>query len=93
MRITALDARITTEAAKIPVDAWTKLFKLIRKNAKLGLSMLVFDEEKENVRFKEHRKEVKKNLEELGYKVSYSRVKDNDDWYGNDYHNCYIINW
>ena len=93
MGIKAIDARIITEAAKIPVDAWTKLFELIKETAQLGHSMLVFDEEKENVKFQEHRKEVKKELEELGYVVSYSRVKDSDDWYAETYHNRYVINW
>ena len=93
MKITALDARLTTEAAKVPIDAWTKLFELIMETAQLGHSMLIFDEEKENVKFKEHRKEVKKELEKLGYSVSYSRVRDSDDWYGETYHNRYAINW
>lgn len=93
MNITALDARIITETAKVPIGAWAKLFELIKENAQLGYSMLIFDEEKENVKFKEHRKEVKKKLEELGYNVTYSRVKYSDNWHGEIYHNRYIINW
>lgn len=93
MKITASDAHAITEAAKIPIDVWDKLFDLIEERAQLGYSMLIFDEEKENVKFKEDRKAVKKELEELGYKVSYSRVRDSDSWDGQTWHNRYVIYW
>lgn len=81
------------ELARKPVNPWDTLFDLIIKMADDGQFRLVFDEENEKVRFKEDRKEVKKILEELGYSVSYHRVRDRDDWYGEAYHNCYVIEW
>lgn len=81
------------EWARKPVNVWDKVFDRIGEEADNGRFMLVFDEEKENVRFKEHRKEVKQKLEELGYSVSYRRVRDDDDWCGVAYHNCYTIEW
>ena len=92
MMITALHARTITENVRAKT-AWDKLFKLIDTNAKLGNSMVIFDEESENAKFEEHRKEVKKKLEELGYRVDYSRVRDSDDWYGESFHNRYVIYW
>lgn len=93
MKITALDARIMTEMAKVKMSAWAKLFELVEETAQSGHSKLIFDEEKENVKFEEHRSEVKKELEKLGYNVVYKRVKDINDWYGETYHNRYVINW
>ena len=81
------------ELARMPVNPWDILFDLIIKMADNGNFRLVFDEENEKVRFKEDRKEVKKILEELGYSVSYRRVRDDDDWCGIAYHNCYTIEW
>ena len=82
-----------TEFYRRPISAWEILNELILKRVKDGQFMLVFDEEKENARFKEDRKEVKEELEKLGYSVSYKRVKDSDDWHGETYHNCYVIEW
>ena len=93
MEISASGAYRLTEIARRPIDAWYKLFDCIKKTAEKGYTTLVFDEEKENVRFKEHRKEVKKRLEELGYRVYYAKVRDNDDYYGESYHICYTIVW
>ena len=93
MEISAVDAYKITEIARKPIDAWDKLFDCIKRTAEKGYSVLVFDEEKENVRFKEHRKEVKKRLEELGYRVSHARVRDDDYYYGEAYHICYTIAW
>lgn len=43
--------------------------------------------------FHEHRKEVKRILEEeYGFKVEYHRVKENDGWYGYQY-NVFNISW
>ena len=93
MEISAIDAYKITEIARKPIDAWDKLFDRIRETAEKGYSALIFDEEKEKVRFKEHRKEVKNKLEELGYRVSHARVRDDDDYYGETYHICYTIAW
>lgn len=89
----AIDAHVITQLARKPIDPWNKLFNRIKEEAEHGQFMLVFDEEAEGVRFKEHRKEVKKKLEELGYFVSYRRQRDNDDWYVEAYHNRYVIEW
>ena len=71
-----------------------RLFTAIEEEAKTGKSMYVFDEEFENVHFVEDRKIVKQKLEELGYHVSYQRVKDSDDYYyPNSFHNRYTISW
>ena len=43
--------------------------------------------------FHEHRKEVKRILEEeYGFKVEYHRVKENDEWYNYQY-NVFNISW
>lgn len=91
--INAETAHRMAEFNRRPFEAWEVLSNLILKRVKDGQFMLVFDEEKENARFKEDRKEVKKELEKLGYSVSYSRVRDSDDWHGETYHNCYVIEW
>ena len=67
MKISALEAYKITEITRKPIDAWDKLFDCIRKQAKDGFSSLTFDEEQENVRFKETRKEAKRLLEENEY--------------------------
>lgn len=74
-------------------SAWNTLFNRIKQEAELGRLILIFDEEKENVRFEEHRKIVKENLEKWGYRVSFRRVVDSDNWYGHTYHNEYTIQW
>ena len=75
-------------------NPWYRLFTAIEEEAKTGKSMYVFDEEFENVHFVEDRKIVKQKLEELGYHVSYQRVKDSDDYYyPNSFHNRYTISW
>ena len=76
----AEDAHVITELARKPINPWDKLFNRIK-------------EEAEKVTFKEHRKEVKSKLEELGYSVTYSRQRDSDDWCGITYHNRYVIEW
>lgn len=91
--IRAETAHAQAEWARKAVDAWDKLYERIVEESKAGHFRLVFDEEDEKVRFKEDRKEVKKILEELGYYVSYRRVRDDDDWCGIAYHNCYTIEW
>lgn len=91
--IHAETAHKMTEFHRKPLDAWEILNELIIKRVKDGQFILVFDEERENARFKEDRKEVKEELEKLGYSVSYKRVRDNDDWHGKTYHNCYVIEW
>lgn len=88
----AADARIITELAKKPQNPWNKLFERIKETAEHGGSYLHFDEEKEQVQFKEPRQEVKQKLEDLGYEVSYSRVRNQDIYYG-DFHNSYSISW
>ena len=93
INISAETAHVRAVMNRKPDNAWEKLNDLIIKKAGDGQFMLVFDEEKENARFKEDRKEVKKELEKLGYSVSYSRVRDSDDWHGETYHNCYVIEW
>ena len=90
--ISAAYANLITTAARSPEDPWEKLFKRIMQEAKRGQSMLVFDEEVESVKFVEHRKDVKKKLEDLGYCVSYSRIKDTDN-YIDAFHNRYVIEW
>ena len=89
----AEDAHAITELARKPINPWDKLFERIKEEAERGHFILVFDEEKERVKFLEHRREVKKELEELGYIVSHCRVKDDDDYYGETYHIRYTINW
>lgn len=89
----AVDAHAITELARKPIDPWNKLFNRIKEEAEHGQFMLLFDEEAEGVKFKEHRKDVKKELELLGYSVSYSRQRDGDDYYGETYHNRYVIEW
>ena len=75
-------------------NPWYRLFTAIEEEAKTGKSMYVFDEEFENAHFVEDRKIVKQKLEELGYHVSYQRVKDSDDYYyPNSFHNRYTISW
>ena len=87
------DAHAITELARKPIDPWNKLFNRIKEEAEHGQFMLLFDEEAEGVKFKEHRKDVKSKLEELGYGVTYSRQRDSDDYYGETYHNRYVIEW
>ena len=89
----ARDAHVLTELARKPIKPWDKLFNRIKEEAEHGQFMLIFDEEAEKVTFKEHRKEVKSKLEELGYSVTYSRQRDSDDWCGVTYHNRYVIEW
>ena len=89
----AEDAHAITELARKPINPWDKLFNRIKEEAEHGQFMLLFDEEVEGVKFKEHRKDVKKELELLGYSVSYSRQRDSDDYYGEIYHNRYVIEW
>lgn len=89
----AEDAHAITELARKPISPWNKLFNRIKEEAEHGQFMLLFDEEAEEVRFNEHRKDVKRELELLGYSVTYSRQKDSDDWYGEAYHNRYVIKW
>ena len=73
--------------------AWQKMFEGIEKATTVGYKF-VFDEEKEGCYFNEDRKIVKQKLEELGYHVSYQRVKDSDDYYyPNSFHNRYTISW
>lgn len=93
MEISAIEACKITEIARKPVNPWNKLFDGIRKAAEKGHSTLTFDEESEGVRFAEHRKEVKKKLEKLGYVVSYSRLMDKDCYFDEAYHNCYVVSW
>lgn len=88
----ATDARTITDLAKRPQNPWNKLFERIKETAERGDSYLHFDEEKEQVQFKEPRQEVKHKLEDLGYEVSYSRVRNQDIYYG-DFHNSYSISW
>lgn len=87
------DARAITERARKPINPWEKLFNRIQEEAENGNFMLAFDEEKEGVRFDESAVDVEEQLEELGYTVSYSRVRDSDDYYGETRHVCYIIQW
>lgn len=89
----AADAHVITELARKPINPWDKLFNRIKEEAEHGQFILLFDEEAEKVTFKEHRKEVKRKLEELGYIVTYSRQRNSDDWYGITYHNRYVIEW
>lgn len=72
---------------------WDKLFARIEENANNGKFSLIFDEEIEKAHFSEHRKEVQKKLEDLGYNVYYERVKDRDYYNGYNYHNQYKIIW
>ena len=88
----AAEARAITEVAKQPKNAWYKLFERIKEAAEQGKSTLIFDEEKEKVRFREDRKEVKRQLEGLGYNCSYRRVMD-ENFYLYTYHNQYTISW
>lgn len=88
----AADARTITDLAKRPQSPWNKLFARIKETAEQGGSYLHFDEEKEQAQFKEPRQEVKQKLEDLGYEVSYSRVRNQDIYYG-DFHNSYSISW
>ena len=74
--ISAENARKISEL-NMKKDAWSVIFKLIKKQCDLGSCVLTFDEEEEDVYFKEHRKVVKSRLEELGYKVIYCRVRNN----------------
>lgn len=91
--ITAKEAHLLAETRRLE-NAWDKLFERIEKEANNGNFTLIFDEEIENVFFEEHRKEVKKKLEDLGYEVSYSRMKDQDFYYGGYcFHNKYAISW
>lgn len=89
----ALNARAITDIARQPKGAWQKLFERIKEEAECGNSVLIFDEEKEGVCFSEHRKEVKKKLEKLGYECSYRRVSSEHYFFNNLYHNEYTINW
>lgn len=89
----AANARAITEIARTPKNAWHKLFERIKEEAEHGNSTLVFDEERECATFSEHRKEVKKKLEELGYECSYRRIADREYFFPNTYHNEYTISW
>lgn len=89
----AVNAHAIAEIARIPEDAWFKLFSRIKKEAERGNFMLVFDENEEGVVFSENRKEVKKKLEELGYECSYRRVKNEPYFFNDLYHNEYTIKW
>lgn len=93
MEIRANEAKRLTEIANRPADAWDKLFEKIKKKAEEGYSSVIFDEEIEQAWFKEHRKEVKKKLEEMGYRVDYRRMINSDSDWGNDYHNEYCVGW
>lgn len=75
------------------IDPEELLFKEIEKAAKDGQTMILFDEEEYCVKFEEDRKVVAAKLTELGYKVTYRRVQDSDNYFGEHYHNCYIISW
>ena len=86
-------ARAITEIANARKGAWHKLFQRIKEEAEQGNSKLVFDEERQCVSFTEHRKEVKKKLEELGYECSYRRVADIESFWPNTYHNEYTVSW
>ena len=90
--ISAEDARKISEL-NMKKDAWSVIFKLIKKQCELGSCVLTFDEEEEDVYFKEHRKVVKSRLEELGYKVIYCRVRNNGRYFTSMYHNRYVIAW
>lgn len=90
--ISAEDARKISEL-NMKKDAWLVIFKLIKKQCELGSCVLTFDEEEEDVYFKEHRKVVKSRLEELGYKVIYCRVRNNGGYFTSMYHNRYVIAW
>lgn len=89
----AINARAITEIARQPKDAWKKLFERIKEEAEHGNYTLVFDEVIEGVSFNEHRKEVKKKLEELGYECSYRRVKNEAYFFNDLYHNEYTVGW
>lgn len=89
----AVDARAITEIARQPKGAWQKLFERIKEEAECGKSVLIFDEEKQGVRFSEHRKEIKKKLEELGYECSYRRVPSEPYFFNDLYHNEYTVSW
>ena len=92
----ASEARYISDKANKPVDPWDKLFKLIKEQAGHGRTNIIVDEEDDDVHFTEHRKEVKNELELLGFKVEYSRVMDRDSFYygsGDKYHNRYMISW
>jgi hypothetical protein len=89
----ASDARSITKLAKEPVNPWCKLFERIKENAEQGQSSLSFDEAREGVFFTESRQAVKTRLEELGYTVSYSKVKNECYYYGDKVHNRYLISW
>ena len=93
MTITATEANKITKVARIPPNPWDKLFCAIRSAANNGMSGIFFDEEDEGVYFKESRKEVKRKLEELGYKVTYKKLRNSDFYYDNGYHNNYMISW
>ena len=92
MALTALEARALAEYKKRN-NVWDKVLERIEEEAKRGRFILIFDEEKENVRFEEHRKTVKEKIEKWGYRVSYRRVRDSDDWCGHTFHNEYTIEW
>ena len=89
----ATDAHAITESARQPKNVWNKLFERIKEEAEHGKFMLVFDEDKEDVSFSEHRKEVKRKLEELGYECAYRRVANEPDFLNSLYHNEYTICW
>ena len=89
----AVNARAITEIARQPKNAWHKLFERIKEEAENGKSTLIFDEDNEGVIFSEHRKKVKKKLEELGYECSYRRVKNEEYFFNNQYHNEYTVSW
>lgn len=104
-QITAVEARDMVHAKEMfeelktgkPIDAWDKLFIAIEESAKCGFNEIIFNEEKQSIKFKEHRKKVKNRLEELGYNVSYHREEDNSclrEWHDIvTYHNVYEISW
>lgn len=89
----AVNARAITEIARQPKNAWQKLFERIKEEAEHGNFMLVFDEDNEGVSFVENRKEIKAKLEELGYKCSYRRIKNENYFFNDLYHNEYTISW
>lgn len=88
--ISAMTAHNIYETAKANKRlAWLQLEEAITKAAENGECMVVF-KTTPGMNFPEHRKDVKKKLEDLGYEVAYRHYEEDRGWISGD---IYTISW
>lgn len=93
--IHANDARVIAETINVEKKKPSYIWKLLDDRIEYAMNRGDFSiefSETFDLRFNEHRKEVKRKLEELGYKVEYRRFMVGDrDW--QMWLNKYFISW